>query len=82
MVGAGGQASGRRPALIASERNQYLDKPSWYWWLKRFVLRHCAAVIANSKAGAVATARRTRLPTSPVRHRRQWRGQHAADHGG
>jgi len=57
-------ASGRRPALIASERNQYLDKPSWYWWLKRFVLRHCAAVIANSKAGAVATARRTKLPPS------------------
>ena len=56
--------SGRRPALVASERNQYLDKPSWYWWLKRFVLRHCAAVIANSKAGAVATARRTRLPPS------------------
>jgi hypothetical protein len=55
--------SGRRPALVASERNQYLDKPSWYWWLKRFVLRHCAAVIANSKAGAVATARRTRLPS-------------------
>ena len=58
------KASGRRPALIASERNQYLDKPSWYWWLKRFVLRHCAAVIANSKAGAVSTARRTRMPPS------------------
>ena len=57
-------ASGRRPALVASERNQYLDKPSWYWWLKRFVLRHSAAVIANSKAGAAATARRTRLPPS------------------
>jgi glycosyltransferase involved in cell wall biosynthesis len=56
--------SGRRPVLIASERNQYLDKPSWYWWLKRFVLRHCTAVIANSRAGAVATARRTGLPTS------------------
>jgi glycosyltransferase involved in cell wall biosynthesis len=57
-------ASGCRPGLVASERNQYLDKPAWYWWLKRFVLGHCVAVVANSKAGAVATARRTRLPAS------------------
>ena len=54
--------SGRRTALIASERNQYLDKPAWYWWLKRMVLGRCVAVIANSQAGADATARRTRLP--------------------
>ena len=57
-------ASGRRPVLIASERNQYLDKPTWYWWLKRFVLGRCAAVVANSKAGAIATARRTGVPAS------------------
>ncbi|RFP59556.1 glycosyltransferase [Cognatiluteimonas weifangensis] len=58
------RASGRHPVLIASERNQYLDKPAWYWRLKRLTLGHCAAVIANSSAGAVATAQRTGLPVS------------------
>ena len=57
-------ASGCRPLLIASERNQYLDKPAWYWWIKRAVLRRCVAVIANSTAGARTTARHTRLPVS------------------
>ncbi|GAB3094332.1 glycosyltransferase [Lysobacter terrae] len=55
--------SRRRPALIASERSaQRDDRPTWYWWLKRFVLARSAAVIANSRAGAQATARRTRTP--------------------
>lgn len=58
------RASGRHPVLIASERNQYLDKPAWYWRLKRFILGHCAAAIANSKAGALATAGYTGLPVS------------------
>lgn len=53
----------RRPVLVASERSsQRRDRPSWYWWLKRLVLGRCAAVIANSRAGAESTARRTGMP--------------------
>ena len=54
--------SRRRPALVASERSFALDKPAWFWWLKRLVLGQSAAVIANSNAGARATARRTGTP--------------------
>lgn len=54
--------SRRRPALVASERSFALDRPAWFWWLKRLVLGQSAAVIANSKAGAHATARRTGAP--------------------
>lgn len=56
--------SGRWPALVASERSFALDRPAWFWRLKRFVLGQSAAVIANSRAGARATARRTRMPDS------------------
>lgn len=52
----------RRPLLVASERNQYADKPMWYWMLKRFVVTHSAAVIANSAAGARHTARSSKVP--------------------
>lgn len=54
--------SGRRPPIIASERNQQLQKPAWYWRLKRFVLSRSAAAIANSEAGAQTTAARTGVP--------------------
>jgi glycosyltransferase involved in cell wall biosynthesis len=54
--------SGRWPALVASERSFALDRPPWFWRLKRLVLGQSAAVIANSRAGARATARRTRMP--------------------
>ena len=54
--------SGRRPAFVASERNQYTRKPAWYWLLKRYVLGRCDAVIANSAAGAHVTAARTGHP--------------------
>jgi len=55
--------AGRRPMLVASERSsQRRDRPGWYWWLKRLVLGRCAAVIANSSAGAQSTARRTGMP--------------------
>lgn len=58
-----GVVSGRRPVLVASERSSVrTDRPAWYWWLKRFVLGRSAAVIANSRAGAQATAQRTRMP--------------------
>ncbi|WP_386748056.1 glycosyltransferase [Agrilutibacter niabensis] len=55
--------SGRRPVLVASERSSVRhDRPAWYWWLKRIVLGRSAAVIANSRAGAHSTARRTGMP--------------------
>lgn len=54
--------SGRRPLLIASERSFALDRTAWFWWLKRQVLRRSAAVVANSLAGARATAQRTGMP--------------------
>ena len=55
--------AGRRPTLVASERSsQRRDRPGWYWRLKRLVLGRCAAVIANSTAGARSTARRTGMP--------------------
>lgn len=55
--------SGRRPPLIASERSSNRsDRPAWYWRLKRIVLDRSTAVIANSRAGAHSTARRTRMP--------------------
>ena len=54
--------SGRTPPLVASERNQQLHQPPWYWRVKRFVLSRSAGVIANSEAGAETTALHTRLP--------------------
>jgi glycosyltransferase involved in cell wall biosynthesis len=54
--------SGRRPVLVASERSFALDRPAWFWWLKRIALGQSVAVIANSTAGARATARRTGMP--------------------
>lgn len=54
--------SGRHPPLIASERNQQLEKPAWYWRLKHFVLARSAGAIANSQAGAHTTAQHTGLP--------------------
>ena len=57
--------SGRNPALVASERSaQRDDRPPWFWRLKRFVLKRSVAVIANSRAGALATARKTGTPES------------------
>lgn len=57
-----GMASRRRLPIIASERNQQQRQPAWYWWLKRFVLAHSVAAIANSVAGARTTAQHTGLP--------------------
>lgn len=58
------RVSGRAPPLVASERNQQLHQPPWYWRMKRFVLARSAGVIANSEAGAQTTALHTRLPRS------------------
>ena len=52
----------RRPVLVASERSFALDRPAWFWWLKRLAIAQSAAVIANSRSGAAVTARRTRTP--------------------
>lgn len=54
--------SGQAPPLVASERNQQLHQPFWYWRVKQFVLARSAGVIANSEAGAETTALHTRLP--------------------
>ncbi|GAB3725701.1 glycosyltransferase [Luteimonas pelagia] len=51
--------SGRMPVLVASERSANPRHPTWYWWAKRLVVGHAAAVIANTTAGAEATAHRT-----------------------
>lgn len=48
--------------LVASERNQQVRKPAWYWPLKRFIVTRSAGVIANSEAGARTTATHTRVP--------------------
>lgn len=53
---------GRCPPVVASERNQHLERPAWYWRLKRFVLARSAAAIANSEAGARTTALHTGIP--------------------
>lgn len=54
--------AGSNAPLIASERNQQVSKPAWYWPLKRFVLSRSAGLIANSEAGAQTTAQHTRFP--------------------
>lgn len=55
--------SRRGSMLIASERSSFRrDVPAWYWPLKRFVLARSTAVVANSRAGAQSTARRTGTP--------------------
>lgn len=58
----GKRLSGCTTPLLASERNQQLHQPPWYWRLKHFVLSRSAGVIANSDAGAETTARRTGMP--------------------
>ncbi len=51
----------RRMPLIASIRGMYLVKGDAFWWIKRFILRHSAAVISNAKAGVDAAAGRLRM---------------------
>lgn len=50
------------PRLVASVRGMYLLQPRWFWWLKRFVIRRSAAVIANARACADAAAMASGLP--------------------
>lgn len=50
------------PAQIASVRGLYLDEPAMFWRLKRLVIRHSAAAIANARACAAAAAARTGIP--------------------
>ncbi|WP_132999445.1 glycosyltransferase [Luteimonas arsenica] len=58
--------SGRRPVLVASERSFDVDRPAWQWFSKRMVVGRCAAVIANSHAGASAVVRHARVPEAKV----------------
>ena len=54
--------SGCHAPLLASERNQQLDKPAWYWQVKQFILARSAGLIANSESGARTTALHTGMP--------------------
>ncbi len=49
----------RHAPLVSSVRGLYLDQPSWFWRLKRFVINRSTAVIANARAGAHAAALRS-----------------------
>lgn len=49
------------PRLVASIRCLFPDWSGWYWWLKRLVVAHSAAVIANARAGALSAAHRMGL---------------------
>lgn len=53
-----------RAPLVASIRGMYLVKGNAFWWVKRFILRHSAAVISNAKAGVSAAASRAGMATS------------------
>jgi glycosyltransferase involved in cell wall biosynthesis len=48
--------------FVASVRGLCLGYPWWQWRLKRWIVRRADAVVANSRAGARMTARRTGLP--------------------
>jgi len=51
----------RPPRLVASVRGLYQEQSPMFWSLKRFVVRHADAIIANADAGARVTAGRTGL---------------------
>ena len=40
------------PPLVSSLRSLNLDAPRWHWRIKRQILRHSAATIANARAAA------------------------------
>lgn len=44
------------PPLVSSLRSLNLDAPRWHWRIKRQILRHSAATIANAQAAAQAAA--------------------------
>src|SRR5690606_23565262 len=50
------------PPQIASVRGLYLDESATFWQLKRLVIRHSAAAIANARACAAAASTRTSIP--------------------
>ncbi|AWV07716.1 glycosyltransferase [Marilutibacter maris] len=51
----------RRPALVASVRGLYLDASRTFWRIKRLIVRHSNAIIANAHACADAAASGTGL---------------------
>ncbi len=50
--------------MVASIRGLYLTEPDSFWRIKRWVIGGSSAVIANAHAGAMAVAKRLRLPLS------------------
>ncbi|MGV8940230.1 MAG: glycosyltransferase [Lysobacter sp.] len=53
---------GHSPPQVASVRGLYLTESARFWQLKRLVIRHSAAVIANARACAEVAANRTGIP--------------------
>lgn len=51
------------PRLVSSVRGMYLQKPGWFWRIKRWILGRSDAAIANAHAGAVAVSQRTGVAT-------------------
>src|SRR5687768_3313203 len=49
------------PVFIASVRGLCLEYKPWQWSLKRFICKSATTVIANSRAGALATSEHARL---------------------
>lgn len=56
----------RPPAFVSSVRGLYLDKPDWFWRIKRMILARSAAIIANAEAGAAAAAERSGVSRSRI----------------
>ena len=50
-----------RFALVASVRGLCREYRPWQWRLKRWICRHASAIVANSRAGALATAEIARV---------------------
>jgi glycosyltransferase involved in cell wall biosynthesis len=54
------------PPLVSSVRSLNLDAPRWQWRIKRHILRHSAATIANAQAAAEAAAGLASFPEERI----------------
>lgn len=57
----------RPPRVVASVRGLYQEQPPLFWRLKRAVVRHADAIVANAAAGARVAAARTGVPIQRIR---------------
>lgn len=51
-----GMLVGNAPRVVSSVRGLYLEKPRWFWRLKRFIAQRSAAIVANARACALVAA--------------------------